>query len=270
MEFVAMRDNLSQLPEVVRWAARNRFSFVIVTHMVAYNEEMAGAAAFVAITDRSQEVHRECRERAAADCVDLRRYAALFTHFTARNPADQGRREYISKMIAHAAEQDVCLNHERLLRGDETLQQTTESFEMAAEVARQEGIDLRLPAAVPTRARRCDFVEDGGCFVSWDGDLHPCYFLWHRYSCYVGGFAKHVQPLAFGNLAEEDVLAIWNGGGARAFRENVLKYDYPFCYDCNVALCNYVQEEEFSGDCYLSTVPCGACLWPTGVFHCLR
>jgi hypothetical protein len=49
---------------------------------------------------------------------------------------------------------------------------------------------------------------------------------------------KHVKPLSFGNLAERDVLAIWNDAAARAFRENVPRYDYPFCYDCNVALCD--------------------------------
>ena len=34
VEFVAMRDNLDQLPELVRWAARNHIRFVIVTHML--------------------------------------------------------------------------------------------------------------------------------------------------------------------------------------------------------------------------------------------
>jgi putative metalloenzyme radical SAM/SPASM domain maturase len=271
VEFVAMRDNLHQLPEIVRWAARNRFSFVIVTHMVAYNPDMAGSAAFVAVTDLSQQVHREFRERAAADGVDLNQLLSLFMHVGPGEPADYHRAAYISKMVAHASQQDVCLNHTRLLQWDEApVRQTSEWFEAAEEIARQEGIDLRLPATVPTRARRCDFVEDGSCFVSWEGDVHPCYFLWHRYSCHIGGYAKQVQPLSFGNLAKEDVLDIWNGPAARAFRGEVLKYDYPFCYDCNVALCNYVDNEEFSSDCYMSSVPCGACLWPTGVFHCLK
>lgn len=81
---------------------------------------------------------------------------------------------------------------------------------------------------------------------------------------------KHVRPLSFGNVAERDVLAMWNDTGARAFRENVLGYDYPFCYDCNVALCDDVREEDFTQDCHMSAVPCGACLWSTGVFQCLR
>ena len=203
--------------------------------------------------------------------MDLNQPLSLFMHVGPGEPEEYRRAEYIAKMVAHASQQDVPLNHERLLRWDETpLRQTREWFEAAEEIAREEGIDLRLPATMPTRARRCDFVEDGSFFVSWDGDVHPCYSLWHRYSCHIGGYAKQVQPVSFGNLAQEDVLAIWNSPAARAFRGEVLKYDYPFCYDCNVALCNYVDGEEFSTDCYASSVPCGACLWPTGVFHCLR
>ena len=271
IEFVAMRDNLHQLPEIVRWAARNSFSFVIVTHMVAYNPDMAGSAAFVPVTDLSQQGHREWRERAAKDGVDLNQLRSLFMHVGPGERADYQRAEYIARMVSHASQQDVCLNHDRLLQWDETpLRQAQDWFEAAEEIARQEGIDLRLPATVPTRARRCDFVEDGSCFVSWNGDVHPCYFLWHRYSCHIGGFAKQVEPKSFGNLANQDVLAIWNGPAARTFRGEVLKYDYPFCYDCNVALCNYVDGEEFDYDCYMSSVPCGACLWPTGVFHCLK
>ena len=188
LEFVAMQDNLHQLPEIVRWAARNRFSFVIVTHMVAYNTDMTGSAAFVPVTDLSQQVHREWRERAAADGVDLNQPLSLFMHVGPGEPEEYRRAEYIAKMVAHASQQDVPLNHERLLRWDETpLRQTREWFEAAEEIAREEGIDLRLPATMPTRARRCDFVEDGSFFVSWDGDVHPCYSLWHRYSCHIGG-----------------------------------------------------------------------------------
>jgi putative metalloenzyme radical SAM/SPASM domain maturase len=273
VEFVVMRDNLHQLPEIVRWAARNHFTFVVVTHMLAYDEQMAGAAAFDVMTDRSLQLHREWRERTAADGVDVRRCFQAFMklHYARRTPAEQRLVEYVLRMNAQASEQGVFLDIDRLLGWDDApLQQVKGSFAQAEDIARREGIDLRLPAAVPTRARRCDFVEDGGSFVSWDGDVHPCYFLWHRYSSHTGGVVKHVKPLSFGNLAERDVLDIWNDAAARAFRENVLRYDYPFCYDCNVALCDYVQGEDFTQDCHMSAVPCGACLWSTGVFQCLR
>jgi hypothetical protein len=71
-------------------------------------------------------------------------------------------------------------------------------------------------------------------------------------------------------VKERNILDIWNDRDYRSFRESVLRYDFPFCFDCSFALCDYVQGEEFEQDCYISSVPCGACLWCTGLFHCLQ
>jgi MoaA/NifB/PqqE/SkfB family radical SAM enzyme len=123
---------------------------------------------------------------------------------------------------------------------------------------------------VPSKARRCEFIEGGSAFVSWDGKVHPCYFLWHRYQCHIGGLVKYVRPESFGSLEEQSLLSIWNAPVFQAFRQGVLKYDFPFCYDCSVALCDYTQFENFEQDCHISSVPCGACLWCTGLFRCLQ
>jgi putative metalloenzyme radical SAM/SPASM domain maturase len=275
VEFVAMRQNLRRLPDLVRWAARNHVSFVIVTHVLAYREGMTASAAFDPMSDRALELHREWRDRAAAERIDLRRALRAFVlkkGYGRMSPEDRRIVDFYLEMVARASEQDVCLKLERLMSGDDDglLDSVQQVFAEAAEIARREGVELRLPAAAPRRERRCEFVEDGGAFVSWEGDVHPCYFLWHRYNCHVGGLAKRVQPVSFGNLGDADLLEIWNGAPARAFREAVLKYDYPFCYDCTFALCDYQQGPEFEQDCYASAVPCGACLWSTGVFQCLR
>ena len=270
LEFVAMRDNFDQLPALVRWAARKHVRFVIVTHMLPYGREMAGAVAFEASTDRAVRIFSEWEARAAADGVDLRGYFKVFLKL---HPSPEERRtvEYVRRMVDAAAAEGVSLNLGKLLGSDRSVvRRVAAAFEEAAAVARAEGIDLSLPASTPTQQRRCEFVESGGAFVSWDGDVHPCYFLWHRYSCHVAGIVKNVAPRSFGNLAERDVLAIWNDPAARTFREGVLRYDFPFCYDCNHALCDHVQDEEFTQDCHLGTVPCAACLWCTGVFQCLQ
>jgi putative metalloenzyme radical SAM/SPASM domain maturase len=270
IEFVAMQDNLAQLPALVRWAARNRFAFVIVTHMLPYAAETRHAAAFETNTDRALELFEAWRARAAADGVDLGRYFDVFMKFRP-TPADQRVIASVKELVAHASAQGVTLSVERLLRSEGALRRRVEeAFSEAAENARAEGIELKLPSAVPTRARRCEFVEGGGAFVSWDGDVHPCYFLWHGYSAHAGGVVKNVEARSSGNVAERELLAIWNDAPARRFRDEVLRYEFPFCYDCSLALCDYVQPGDASEDCHVGTVPCGACLWCTGVFQCLQ
>jgi putative metalloenzyme radical SAM/SPASM domain maturase len=270
VEFVAMRDNLRHLPDVVRWAARRHVRFVIVTHMLPYSRDMTRAAAFEPSTDRAAQLFRTWKARAAADGVALEGYFRVFLKVY-RTPAEQRVVDYVKRMVDDAWAQGVSLHVGRLLVSDDAiLREVEDAFAGAAEVARAEGLELRLPAVAPAHVRRCEFVEDGSAFVSWDGDVHPCYFLWHRYSCHLGGVVKRVEPRSFGNVADQDILAIWNATEARAFREAVLRYDFPFCYDCNHSLCDHVQGEEFTQDCHLGTVPCSACLWCTGVFSCLR
>jgi putative metalloenzyme radical SAM/SPASM domain maturase len=270
LEFVAMQDNLHQLPDLVRWGARNRFGFVIVTQMLPYHRNAARAVAFDTTTDRALELFREWRARAAADGVDLDRYFDTAKKFH-WSEGEARAYEYVNRMSAEAAERGITLNLEKLFRYDDgRLRRVEESFAEVEELARRENVTLHLPAALPSHERRCDFVEDGGAFVSLDGGLHPCYFLWHRYQCHLAGVVKHVRPETFGNVMEQDVLAIWSGAPWRTFRENVVRYDFPFCYDCNVALCDYVQDESFEQDCHVSRVPCGACLWCTGLFRCLQ
>ncbi len=269
VEFVAMKDNVGQLPDLVRWAGRLGVEFVIVTHMLPYSEDMAGAAAFETSTDGARELFRTWKARAAADGVDLDRYYQLFLRFH-RSPEEQKVVEWVSRMVEDAHARGITLHLQRLIGSDEALLPRVEAaFAEAAEAARAVGVDLRLPASVPTRERRCEFIEGGSAFVSWDGDVHPCYFLWHRYHCFVGGAEKRVAPVSFGSLRRDDLLSIWNGEPWRAFRGEVVRYEYPFCHDCNAALCGDVRDEVVE-DCHLGSVPCAACMWCTGVFQCLQ
>jgi putative metalloenzyme radical SAM/SPASM domain maturase len=271
LEFVVMRENLAQLPALVRWAGERGVAFVIATHLLPYDRRLAGAAAYDAHSDRAQALYREWRARAAAEGVDLGRYREVFLRFRP-SPEDLRVITWFDRMTAAAAAEGVSFSAERLLRGDgEVHAEVAETFAEAEAHARAAGVTLTLPATAPRRERRCDFVEGGGAFVSWDGAVHPCYFLWHRYECHVAGLAKRVQPLSFGSVAAGDaLLSLWNAEAPRAFREGVLRYDFPFCYDCGVALCDYVQDAEFAQDCHVGTVPCGACPWPTGLLHCLQ
>ncbi len=270
IEFVAARDNVQELTDLVRWAARNRVNFVIVTQMLPYHEKMTGSVAFDTNTDLAHQHYRKWKASAEADGVDIKRYFDVFMKFV-RTPEEERIIDYVKQMVADAWSQGIPFSLERLLKFDEELLLNVGNyFREAEEIARDAGIDLTLPSLVPTRTRCCDFVEGGGAFVSWDGNVHPCYFLWHRYRCYLGGVVKHVRPESFGNILEKGILDIWNGDAFSSFRRGVLKYDFPFCYDCNVALCDYVEMEDFTQDCYVSAVPCAACLWCTGLFRCLQ
>lgn len=270
IEFVLMRDNVRELPSVLRWAARRGVGFALVTQLMPYRKSLVSQAAYDTNTTGAIAVCDLWKAKAKEEGVDIRSYFDIFMKFS-KTPEELGICSFVEQMKDDAKSRGIALHLEKLLRRDEEWFKSVEHiFDEAQQTAQEEGIELKLPGTVPHNNRKCEFVESDGAFVSWDGDVHPCYFLWHRYKCYVGGLEKQVRPWVFGNLLDKDITEIWNGPLYRDFRANVRQYKFPFCFDCGFALCDYVQGEDFEQDCYIQQVPCGSCLWCTGLFQCLQ
>lgn len=270
VEFVLMRDNLHELPAVVEWAAARGAAFAIVSHMLPYSGAHASQAAYALCTDAAIELFGHWQEKARLAGVDIRRYFDVLWKFD-KTAEDQRIIRFVNAMKTEAETRQMTLDLKKLLALDlDFLQRMREVFEETRQAAAATGLELRLPEIVPTEERRCHFVEEGGAFVAWNGDVHPCYFLWHHYNCFASGWEQKIQSRTFGNLAAASLREIWNGTDFRAFRENVLAYSYPHCISCTLAPCDYVQTEKFEQDCHVKGEPCGSCLWCMGLFHCLR
>jgi len=270
IEFVLMRNNLAELPKAIRWAGRSGARFAIVTQLLPYNKDLVALAAYDTNTTAAIAVYERWKTKAQQEGLDIRQYLNTITK-VGRTPEEDRIIGLVEKMRSDADAQGITLHMDRLLRRDEEWLASAERvLEEARHVAREEGVELTLPGTAPRNTRKCEFVEGDSAFVSWDGNVHPCYFLWHRYVCYVGGVEKRVKPWTFGNVRDQDILDIWNDDGSCSFRERVLGYKFPFCFDCGFALCDYVGDADFEQDCYIQQVPCGACLWCTGLFQCLH
>ena len=270
IEFVVMRSNIAELPEAIRWAARKGARFALVTQLLPYHKDLVAHAAYDTNTDGAVSIYESWKAKALREGVDIRDYFDIFMKYT-KTEEDQRIISYVEQMRNDANTQGITLHLERLLQRDEEwFAHAGRIFDEARSVAREEEIELTLPEMVPRNTRKCEFVEGDGAFVAWNGDVHPCYFLWHQYACFVGGIEKRVKPWVFGNLRDRNIFDIWHDEDSRSFRERVLGYRFPFCFDCSFSLCDYVGEADFEHDCHLELVPCGACLWCTGLFQCLQ
>ena len=270
VEFVVMRGNLRELPGALRWSAARGATFAIVTHVLPYDLYHGKETAFGRSTDEAIAIFREWEEKGRREGSDIHRYFDILWKYS-KTPEEAGVLQFVEAMKADATGRGVFLDMRKLLSADgERIDEIAGVFDEAAEVAREEGLDLRLPGVSLKEKRSCSFVEEGGAFVSWQGAVSPCYSLWHRYSCFAHGWKQSVQPKVFGKLEERGILEIWNDHEFRAFRENVIKYDYPYCSSCSLAPCDYVQTEEFEQDCHIRNVQCGSCMWCMGVFQCMR
>jgi len=387
LEFVLMRDNTRELPDLLRRAASLGASFAIVTHVLAYAESSGSQTAFESNMDGAVELFNEWRNKAESEGLELANYfkvlwkymrtpseqelagflaelattgsldagpdkvreimgsslpskqitiksfadtrgqlqqlfgddqawrealeglfavlgdpelrgesgfrraealirswkegavngeACLADYLTviwkySRTPKEQRLYDLVEELKAEARSRDISLHLKNLMdRDEEWAAEMERVFAEARTVAMEAGLALTLPGTAPASSRKCAFVEGGGAFVSWNGNVHPCYFLWHQYGCHLFGRKKFVNAKSFGNLPESGILDIWNSPTFRAFREDVLAYDFPYCSNCNVVPCQYLKAEEFEQDCYGNTVPCGDCFWCMGMFNCLQ
>lgn len=270
IEFVLMRDNALELPAALRWAAAKGATFAIVTHLLPYDKEHAARVAYDANTDEAVAFFRPWRDRAEREGIDLNRYFKVRWNYL-RSPEEQRIVDFVTEMQADARSRELFFHLKNLLARDEAwVAELGRIFAEAGRVAAETGLELSLPEITPKSDRKCDFVDRGSAFISWDGEVHNCYFLWHRFSCYFSDRKKFVNPRPFGNLAERGIGEIWNGQAFRAFRQDVLRHDYPFCSNCNLVPCEYIYTEEFEQDCFANTVPCGDCFWCMGLFRCLQ
>lgn len=270
IEFVMTRDNIHQLVPVIEIAHRHGAEFAIVTHLIAYDEKNTIRAAFENNTDDAIELYENILRKSAEEGVDIKRYFDIRWKF---NHTEEEKRiiEAVEDMTAHAGKDGIYINLKNIMNRDVNIRREVEQvFSEAEKLASELGLELRLPAVIPEAEKRCDFIESGSVFISWNGDVHPCYFLWHKYQCYVSGWKKYVEPLVFGNLHGKNLIDIWNAPEYISFRQTVSRYDYPLCSNCSLAPCDYIYSEKFEQDCYTNIIPCCDCQWCVGVFHCLR
>jgi len=271
IEFVAMHSNIRELPATLEWAASRGVGFAIVTHVLPYDEQHAHEAVFCNISDQALALYNAWRRKGLQAGIDIQRYHEVRWRTLNRTPENQAIVDLVEAMKAEAEQLGIMLDLKKLLKFEhQRLDEVTEIFAAAKAVADRTGLDLRLPELALKEQRKCSFVEEGSAFVSWNGEISPCYFLWHRYECFASGWNQTVKPRVFGTLAHQDMLQIWNNPEFSAFRRDVLAYDYPSCASCGLAPCDYVQTDDFQQDCHIRSVPCGSCLWCTGVFQCLR
>ncbi len=270
IEFVLMKRNFRELPKVILWAAQSGASFVIATHMLPYHEALQEEVLFPPNLDAAMNLFRAGQEKAMAEGVDLRDYFNVKAK-ASRTWKDSLLIDLVGEIISEAYRKEVFFHVENLIKENEFwVEAVSDVFAEAKAMASSLDLELILPALRPRMDRRCEFIENGSAFVSWQGTVHPCYFLWHRYTCFRNGDKKTIEPKSFGDLSGQGILEIWNSRDFAEFREAALRYDYPYCGNCNITPCDLIGAETFEQDCYGCVVPCGDCPWCLGLLQCLN
>jgi len=114
-------------------------------------------------------------------------------------------------------------------------------------------------------ANYCSFVQEGKTCVRWDGELCPCIALLHSSKLFLYEWERHTRYASFGNVGESTIKEIWESEEYVAFRDRVMRFDFPACTVCGA--CDMLESNET--DCYNNPFPaCGGCLWAQGFIQC--
>ena len=269
IEFVLMKKNMEELPFVVEWAAAKQVDFIIITHLTAYEKHLENQIAFLNNSFEAFDLFEKLKQKALTKGIDITRYDKILWKV---NKSDKDIQIY--KMVRafkdEALKRDLYVNLFHLLsESPGEYERVRTIFDLAITKAKNHGIELTLPKIRPKTHRKCSFIEDNSYFVSWDGNVSPCYFLWHRYNVMRMGYVKHVTPVFFGNLLEVSPEDIWESDAFKTFRTKVKLYDYPNCHAWCETRCDYVLDEPFYQDCYINDIPCCDCHWNLGLLNCL-
>lgn len=115
------------------------------------------------------------------------------------------------------------------------------------------------------REDNCRFVDEGTCFVRWDGDVSPCMSLLHSAKTCLYKDFRTVMHYSFGNIRQSSLSEIWNLEEYARFRKKVDEFSFAPCVSCGGCLKRLGSAEDCIGN---SEPTCGACLWGQGVAQC--
>ena len=217
IEFVLMRRNLGEVQKLRSLASDLGASFIILTNVLPYTEELKDEILYWISADRPW-----------ADGKSI-----WFPRVSV--PRFDARREYLEPLAS-------------------LIWPTGGTAEPIQRVHRS-----------PDNDGHCRFIEQGATVVAWDGEVSPCIALMHSYRCFVLDREKTIKRYAVGNVAQEDILQIWNKAEYKSFRKRVLDFDFAPCIHCGG--CDFVESNE--QDCHGNTFPtCGDCLWARNIIVC--
>jgi len=270
LETVLSRHNVKELPAIVEWAGTNGVDYLLATHLFKYGDSAIGDSLFDPHCAEARTLFAKYRRQAAGRGLSLEGYVAAFMKFT-KSARDLELLQLVEAMQAEARAMDLHLHLESLAAGcDREEGELVALFARARESADAAGLEFHLPELQASRERTCLFMKSNSAFIDVNGEVMPCHFLWHSYSCRVNGERVPVQARSFGTLSRQTLGEIWLSQPYVEFRQEVMQAGYAPCWTCQQGPCpTLVNDGMYANDCYGSRVPCGHCQWGLGAIRCL-
>jgi putative metalloenzyme radical SAM/SPASM domain maturase len=270
VEFIIAADNLGELPGAISWAASRGATFAIVSGLNSPAEALPGQCSFDAGMDEALDHLNVWKSKADEAGVNIDRYFELLWKH-GRTSEEQRIVNFVESMRSIASYRGLQLGQNRSSGMENTFsEEVDQAFERARIVAREVGLDLRLPRESGHACSSSASSEEGAAFIAWDGRMYPGYHLRNRFRSCSNGWLHPAQPAVFGNVLKRGVLDIWNSAEFRSYRRNLLQNDEPHCFGCDSSGQNGVGSDDFGQAVHANSEPCGGCRRSSAAFRCME
>ena len=270
-EIVLTRQTIEDLPDLVSWAADNGISYILSSHLILYDIAAKQECLFNPHPPEALELFYRYCEMAASKGLDFEQELINYQRH-AGTKSSKLFKTIMGEMLSEAKRRDIQLNFEDLNTQDlKKTQELEKVIKKTKMLAKEKGLELFIPPLQAISPRECKFLNEKAVFIAVNGDVMPCHFLWHTYSCRILEDEASVTKRSFGNVSHKTLDNIWFGKAYSDFRQEAGSYDYTYCWTCAQGPCPTLLSDDggYAKDCYGSQVPCGHCQWNLGGIRCL-
>jgi len=228
LTFVAMKDNIHQLMDLMTFAWRCGAKDVKVSHVLPYTEDYMQQALYWETLKRNGFAENSPKDDIINDQSDDGLVTSSHIDFPLMDLND--------------------LTVQPLTR----LLNTSNTFSVMGEpLYRKQGY--------------CRFVRENNVFIKWNGDVSPCMGLLHPSETYLHHKHRIIKSKSYGNISKHSLWDIWTSEPYACFRDRVRRFDFSPCISCGG--CDMLKSNEedcFQNEHPV----CGACLWAQGFIQC--
>jgi putative metalloenzyme radical SAM/SPASM domain maturase len=271
LEMVLSKKNIHELPKLIQWATDHGVDYIITTHLLHYDQSSVELNLFNPNSSEAVDLFNSFNERATNLGINLADCLSSYMKYT-KTANDEVVLKLFRELQQESRTRDIRLHLQSLLEyTTDDADKLEQLFATARAVAKHNNIELFLPPHQALPQRICPFITDQAIFIAANGDVMPCHYLWHTYSCRLLDDEIQVTKCSFGTIREQSLQNIWQSPEYSLFRREAGEYNYSSCWSCSQGPCaNLVNDNILSAnDCFGSQVPCGHCQWNLGGIRCL-
>lgn len=271
LQIVLTDSTIEDLPSLISWAATSGIDYIIASHLIQYDIEVEKENLFNSHSLEAIQLYKKYCAKAASMGLSFEREFNYYRK-TAGTKTHDGFSDLLDSFFKEARHSDIRLNFNHIKPiNSKRSEEIKAVLEQARKISLNNGIELHLPQLHANHHRECRFLRDKTTFISANGDVTPCHFLWHTYSTRVFSENIQVRKRVFGNICEQPLEDIWLNKQYKIFRAEAEQYEYSSCWSCPQGPCASLvsDDSEYANDCFGSQVPCGHCQWNLGGIRCL-